>query len=423
MYNGRVIKGIRKIWKSLGSGMVTGAAGNDPSAIAVYSILGARFGLAPLWLLPYSLPLMIALQDMSSRIGALSGCGLSGNIKRHYPIWVLMPVALTIIGVNVLNVGANIYGMAGAVNLMVPLPIWVLALLVSGGVMVLVVKLRYRIIVSIFKWFALSLFVYGISLFITKPDILKALWHALIPSFPGGKAFVLTAFAVLGTTISPYLFFWQASEEADELQQARPHIRVCTFRPVPKSRLKRMAFDTRFGMAMSNTIAAFIVMLASTTLFRAGMHNVETLREAASALEPLAGPAAIWLFMIGVVGSGVLAIPILAGSAAYIAAETFGWSGSLDKPFSKARRFYMVMLGAVAVSIFTPFVGITPVQALFWIAVINGLLTPPLIILITHMANNPDIVGDNRTSKPIHALSVLAFFVMLTGAFIVIIGS
>jgi Mn2+/Fe2+ NRAMP family transporter len=170
---------------------------------------------------------------------------------------------------------------------------------------------------------------------------------------------------------------------------------------------------------MSNLIAAFIVAVAASTLFRAGLNNVETLREAASALEPLAGPAAVWLFMIGVVGSGILAIPILAGSAAYIAAETFGWNASLDKPFSKARKFYLVMLGAVAVSIFTPFLGITPVQALFWIAVLNGAMTPPLIVIITHMANNPKIVGDNRTTRPVHVAGTAAFFIMLTGAFLV----
>lgn len=419
MYNGLMLSRLRKLWKRLGPGVVTGAAGNDPSAIAVYSILGARFGLAPLWLLPYSLPLMIAIQDMSSRIGALSGCGLVGNIKRHYPAWVLLPVALIVIFVNVLNVGANIYGMAGAVNLIVPLPVWVLALGVSAGVMVMVVKLRYKNIVAIFKWFALSLFVYGITLIITRPDWFSALWHLIIPSFPGGSKFALTAFAVLGTTISPYLFFWQASEEADEIQQARPHIKVCTYRPVSKSFLKRMMIDTRIGMTMSNLVAAFIVMLAATTLFRAGMRDIETLREAASALEPLAGPAAVWLFMFGVVGSGLLAIPILAGSAAYVAAETFGWKGSLDKPFSKARKFYMVMIGAVAVSIFMPFTGISPIQALFWIAILNGLMTPPLIVLITHMANNPKIVGDNVTTRPIHIAGTAAFFVMLTGAFMV----
>ena len=413
-------KRLKKLWRGLGPGLVTGASGNDPSAIAVYSILGARFGLAPLWILPYSLPLMIAIQDMSSRIGALSGCGITGNIKRYYPLWILLPVALSIIIVNVLNVGANIYGMAGALNLVLPVPVWVLAVVVSGGAMLMVVHMRYRTIVTIFKWFALSLFVYGIALIMTNPDWLSALRYLILPSFPGGTEFVLTAFAVMGTTISPYLFFWQASEEADEVQQARPHIRVCTFRPVPKATLQRQALDTRIGMIMSNTIAAFIVALAATTLFQAGINDIETLREAASALEPLAGPAAIWLFMIGVVGSGILAIPILAGSAAYVAAETFGWNASLDKPYSKARKFYTVMLGAVALSIFMPFTGITPVQALFWIAVLNGVMTPPLILLITHMAQNPHIVGENITSRRVHAGSVAAFFVMLTGAFIVL---
>jgi NRAMP (natural resistance-associated macrophage protein)-like metal ion transporter len=400
--------------------MVTGAAGNDPSAITVYAIGGARFGPAALWLVLYALPLMIAIQDMCSRIGALSGCGLAGNIKRHYPAWILAPVAIAIILVNVLNVGANIYGMAGAVNLLVPLPVSVLALGLSAGIMVMVVKLRYAQIVAIFKWFALSLFIYAATLLLTNPDWLAIIKGVLIPTFDGGREYLLTAFAILGTTIAPYLFFWQASEEADEVRQARPHIRVCQFRPTKPSFLRKVKLDTRIGMTMSNFIAGCIMAVTAMTLWRAGIQDILTLRDAASALEPLAGSLASTFFMIGVLGSGLLAIPILAGAAAYVSAELFGWHASLDKPYSKARQFYLVMLSAVAVSMVTPFLGITPVQALFWIAVINGALTPPLILLISHMAANPKIVGTNTTSYRGHAFGLLAFLVMLTGSFIVL---
>ena len=413
-------KRLQRFWKSLGPGLVTGAAGNDPSAITVYAIGGARFGPAALWLLLYALPLMIAIQDMCSRIGALSGCGLAGNIKKHYPAWILAPVAVSIVIVNVLNVGANIYGMAGAVNLLVPLPTSLLALLLSGTIMVMVVNLRYTHIVSIFKWFALSLFVYGVALLLTRPDWGLIIRNLLIPSFESSRDYLITAFAILGTTISPYLFFWQASEEADEIRQARPHIRVCSFRPASPSFLKKVKMDTRIGMAMSNIIGTFIMSVTAMTLWRAGIQDIGTLRDAASALEPLAGSLASVFFMVGVVGSGLLAIPILAGSAAYVVAELFGWDASLDKPYSKARQFYLVMLAAVAVSMVTPFIGITPVQALFWVALLNGALTPPLILLISHMAANPKIVGENTTSQRGHVFGMLAFCIMLTGSFIVL---
>ncbi|MCC6934331.1 MAG: divalent metal cation transporter [Candidatus Yanofskybacteria bacterium] len=411
---------LLRFWRALGPGIITGAADNDPSGITTYSIAGARFGTAPLWILLYILPFMIAIQNMCARIGALSGCGLAGNIRRHYPAAMLAVVATALVAANVFNVGADIYGMAGALNLIIPLDIRVLGVVMAIAIMVLVIALRYRQIESIFRWFALSLFVYGLALFLVSPDWVRILRSLLIPVWTNGSTFFLTLFAMLGTTISPYLFFWQASQEAEDVRQDHPAIRVCKFRAVRPGVLHQIELDTRIGMIASNLVSFFIVSLTASTIFAAGVSDISTLRDAAAALQPIAGEYAFILFALGVVGSGLLAIPVLAGSAAYVVAEFMGWPASLDKPFNRARQFYLVMVGAVAVGMLMPFIGITPVQALYWSAILNGMIAPPLIMLIIHMANNPNIVGPHRSSAPVHYLGVAAMMLMLTGTLFVV---
>lgn len=413
---------IGRFWRALGPGLITGAADNDPSGIATYSIAGARFGVSPLWLLLWVLPFMIAIQNMCARIGALSGCGLAGNMKRHYPAWLLGLVAVSLIGANTFNVGADIYGMAGALNLVIPINIQLMAILMSGAIIILVITLRYRTIERIFKWFALSLFVYGVALVITRPDWWHLIRNTLVPSFQLDRTYIFTLFAMLGTTISPYLFFWQASQEAEDIRQDRPGLKVCKYRTVHPGILANISLDTRIGMTASNLISFFILSLTATTIFRAGGSELTTLRDAAAALQPLAGPYAFALFAIGIVGSGLLAIPVLAGSAAYVVSEVMGWPASLDKPFNRARQFYLVMVAAVAIGMLLPFVGISPVQALYWAAIINGMIAPLLIMLIVHMARNPKIVGPHRSAHHIHGLGVAALFVVLTGALFVILS-
>lgn len=411
---------IKNFWKSLGPGIITGAADNDPAGIATYSIAGARFGTAPLWLMLYILPFMVAMQSMCARIGALSGCGLAANIKRHYPVWLLVIAAVSLVGANVFNIGADIYGMAGALNLVLPINIQLLAVIMAVAMMMLVIVLRYRHIEMIFKWFALSLFVYGLALVLVRPDWPRLLWHTLVPTLVPGREFLIMLFAILGTTISPYLFFWQASEEAEE--EARSGMRTCKYRMVKPSILRTVERDTAIGMISSNIVSFFIISLAATTIFHAGGARLETLRDAAQALEPLAGPYAFALFAIGLVGSGLLAIPVLAGSAAYVIAELAGWPASLDRPFNRARQFYLVMVAAVALGMLLPFIGISPVQALFWSAIINGLIAPILIMLVIHMAHNPKIVGPNRVGLPTYVLGIGALLLMLTGTVFVIIS-
>lgn len=413
---------LRRMWKWLGPGLITGAADNDPSGIATYSIAGARWGMAPLWLLLYILPFMVVIQRMCARIGALTGCGLAGNIRRHYPMWVLVPVAGLLVLANTFNVGADLYGMAGALQLLIPLPISALVAITSIAVLVVVVKLRYRQIETIFKWFALSLFVYGVALVVSQPDWLKLTAHALVPTFYPDKEYWLVLFAMMGTTISPYLFFWQASQEAEDLRQERPRLKVCKFHTIAPGSLTAIDEETSVGMVSSNLVSLFIVSLTASTLWGTQAGNITTLREAAQALVPFAGDWAFVLFTIGLVGSGLLAIPVLAGSAAYVVAEIMGWPASMDKPFSKARQFYLVMIASVCIGMLLPLTGLSVIDALYWAALANGLIAPLLIGLVIHMSNNPDIVGDHPISVSSSILGGIAMMVMLTGAIVVVMS-
>jgi len=413
---------VRRLWKSLGPGLVTGATDDDPAGITAYSIAGARLGNSLLWVLLFILPFMIAVQEMSARIGSLSGCGLTGNIKAHYPKWLLLIAASMIVLANTFNIGANIYGMAGALNLVFPVPIQLLAVLISVAVLILTVKLRYRQLVSVFKWLALSLFAYLIAFFMIDANWSDIIKHTLVPTIAWNREFLLILFAIVGTTISPYLYFWQASEEAEDIREHRPRIRICKFRSVSKGKLEKINLDTKLGMLFSNLISFFIVALTASTLFSAGTGSIESLRDAAMALHPLAGEYAYLLFTIGIIGSGMLAIPVLAGSAAYVLSELFDWGGSLDKPFGEAEEFYIAIVAAIGIGLLIPFLGISPVQALFYTGVLNGLISPLLIFLIIHMSNNPAIVGENISRPHVNYLGYASFAIMLVGSIFVFIG-
>ncbi len=413
---------FKKFWNSLGPGLITGAADNDTSAIGTYTLAGSKTGYSQLWVLLFILPFMMAVQEMSARIGALSGCGLIGNIKRHYPVWLLVPAAVIIVLANTFNIGADIYGMAGAVNLLVPLPIEVLAILMSAFILLITIFLRYQQIVFIFKWLSFSLLAYVFAFLAIDAEWLTILQHTVIPSIVMDKEFFLILFAVAGTSLSPYLYFWQASEEAEDFRQEHPRVRVCKFHTVSKNTLKHIDMETAVGMFFSNFISFFILALSAATLYKAGDGNIETLREAAQLLHPLVGNYAFLLFTAGIVGSGLLAIPVLAGSAAYVLAELFKWRGSLDDTFSRAREFYIVMTLAVTAGLLIPFLGITPVQALFYTAVLNGLISPLLIVLIVHMSNNPQIVGPNTSRPLVNYLGYAIFLLMTAGAIFVFIS-
>lgn len=417
-----MLRKIKRFWKSLGPGLITGASDDDPSGITTYTLAGVRYGYSLLWTLLFTLPFMIAFQEMSARIGALSGCGLAGNIKRHYPAWLLVIISAIIVVTNTLNVGANIYGMAGALNLLLPIPVQALAIALSAVVLMLSILLTYQQIIHLFKWLALTLFAYVLAFVFIHADWGSMLRNTLIPTIYWDRDFLIMLFAVVGTTLSPYLYFWQASEEAEDVRQKHPLIRVCRFRPVSMTTFNRIEWDVKLGMIFSNVISFFIMALAATTLFHAGIANIETLREAAEALKPLAGEYAYLLFTAGILGVGLLSIPVLAGSVGYVLSELMGWRGGFDASFTNAKKFYIAIILAVVAGLLIPFFGITPVQALFYTAVLNGLISPILIVLLLHMSNNPNIVGPHITSRRNYYLGHAGLFLMLAGSIYVLVS-
>jgi len=410
---------IKKLWKSLGPGLITGASDDDPSGIITYSVAGSRLGPAAVWTMLYILPLMIAVQKMSAKIGISSACGLTGNIKRYYSKWLLVFISTLIIISNTFNIGANVFGMASAVELLIPELTTLLSWLTMGLILILIIVLPYRKIVTIFKWLAFSLFAYVISGILVINDWPGLIYHLVIPSMPWDKGGLLILIAIFGTTISPYMAFWQASEEAEEKKIKRADggkETVCEYKIVTKNELKRVAADTSVGMFFSNFIGFFIIALTGTVLFSAGIRDIDTIKEAAEALRPLAGDYAYILFTLGVISAGVLAIPILAGSSAYVLSEIFNWGGGLDKPFSKAKEFYLVIIISAVIGMTIPYFGISPVKALLWTSIIHGLVAPFLIAILIHMSNNPAIVGPNINKPKENWLNYLTLCIMSMAA-------
>lgn len=406
---------LKKLWKSLGPGLITGASDDDPSGIVTYAAAGARLGFTAIWTMLYTLPLIIVIQEMSARIGISSSCGLTGNIKKYYSKTLLFFISTLIVVSNTFNIGADVYGMASAIELLTPGSTHLLSWLIVVLILMLIVILPYKKIATIFKWLALTLFAYviaGLILIDNWPLILK---HLFIPTLPFNKEGILIIVAILGTTISPYIAFWQASEEAEERKidnntDGKPVI--CEYRIVTKNELRRTISDTRIGMFFSNFIGFFIISLTASALFNAGINNVENVKDIAEALRPLAGDYAYLLFTIGVISAGLLAIPILAGSSAYVISEIFGWSSGLDQPFSKAKEFYAVIIISTILGMAIPYFGISAVKALIWTAIIHGIVAPFLIATLLHMANNPAIVGPNVNKKLTNFIGYLTLVVM-----------
>ncbi|OGM97190.1 MAG: hypothetical protein A2817_01480 [Candidatus Yanofskybacteria bacterium RIFCSPHIGHO2_01_FULL_39_8b] len=416
-----MVNKLKKIWKSLGPGFVTGASDDDPSGVMTYAIAGARFGNLTLWTMLYILPLMIAVQEMSARIGISSGCGLAGNIKKYYSKSVLFFIATLIIVSNTFNIGADVFGMASAIELLTPgstkLLSWVMMLII----LFLVVILPYRKIVVIFKILALSLFAYMLAGFLVIDNWQDILKKMFLPHFTFNKDFFVILVAIIGTTISPYLAFWQASEEAEErkLELPRKKVLICKYNKIDPRELNRIKWDTRIGMFFSNLIGFFIIALMGTALFGAGINDIATVRDAAEALKPLAGEYAYILFSIGIISAGLLTIPILAGSSAYVLAEIFNWKGSLNEPFSKAKEFYGVIIFSTIIGMVIPYTGISAVQALFWTALIHGIVAPFLIALVIHMANNKSIVGQHVNKKSANIWGALTLIILLASLVVI----
>ena len=389
----------RRRWYSvLGPGLVTGAADDDPSGIGTYSQVGAQFGYTQPWALLFSLPLMAAIQEICARIGAGTGLGIAQNLKEHYPRALLRIVVLLLLVANVINLGADLGAMGAAVALIVPGPA-LAATIVFGIVSILLeVFVSYARYAAVLKWATLSLFSYFAVVLLAEVDWYAALRGTLVPHFAFTKDHVTALVAVLGTTISPYLFFWQSGQEVEE--QHRRHVKPLMISPRSAGpELRRIRVDTLVGMAFSNLTAIVIVIATAATLHKAGITQIDSAVEAASALRPLAGELAFALFALGIVSTGLLAVPVLAGSAAYAVAEMFGWREGLNQRPREAKAFYAVIAVATLAGVAMSFLAINPMKALYWAAVVNGLLAPPLMIVTMLIARNPKVMGELTISR------------------------
>lgn len=391
---------VKKIFKSIGPGFITGASDDDPAGIATYSQTGAQFGLSQLWIALFSLPFMIAIQEMCGRIGLVTGKGLSGTIQKYYSKKILYTVAILLLVANAITIGADLGAMAAAIELLVPIPFTPLLLLITVFTLILEIFVSYRTYAKVLKYFALSLLAYIATACVVKLNIWDVLKATIIPHITWSTAYLLNIVALLGTTISPYLFFWQANEEVEEriLHHTTKALGRADSKDTKKE-IKKMRFDTSFGMIFSNSITFFIIATAAATLGRNGITDVSTAAEAAAALEPLAGKFASLLFAVGIIGTGLLAVPILAGSASYAMAESFNWKLGLYKKLSQAHGFYGVITIATILGLAINYVGIPPFKMLYYSAILNGLLAPPLMFIILRIATDKKIMGTHVNSR------------------------
>jgi len=411
---------FKKFWKSLGPGLITGASDDDPSGIATYSIAGAKFGLSVLWMAIFTLPFMITIQRMAGRIGLISGKGIAGNMKKHYPRFVLVSVALMAVAQNIINIGADISGMAATFVLTVPISPLLYSVILVAGIVLALVFIPYYKLASYLKWVAIVMFSYVMAAFFVQHDWSEVFKRTVIPEIHFSKDYFLMIIAILGTTISPYLFFWQASEQVEEervhvdkkLSPKHQHHKRHPSNIVVGREINVMYKDIKSGMFFSNLIMFFVIVMAASTLFNTGHFEVETMEQVASVLKPLAGQYANILFLIGITAAGVLAIPVLAGSAAYVMAETFGWKDGLNHRFDKAKAFYTVIAGSTVLGLLIPVFGFDPVKALFYTAILHGITAPFLIFAIIHMANNPKIMGKYINRHRSNVVGYILFLIM-----------
>jgi NRAMP (natural resistance-associated macrophage protein)-like metal ion transporter len=405
---------LSRFWKVLGPGLVTGASDDDPSGIATYSQAGAAYGFATLWTALITFPLMASIQEMCARIGLVTSHGLAGTLKANYSKPVLYLMLLFSFPAIVMNIGADIAGMGAVGNLLFPSvhAIYfsiVFTLLLLG----LIIYLPYQKIASVLKYLCIVLMVYMIVPFMYKQDWLAVLKSTFIPTIHFDKNFISILVAILGTTISPYLFFWQATMEVEE----KKHKKILV---VNKRLISEMKKDVDFGMLFSNLTMFFIILTTGSVLFNGGIHQIDTVEQAAQALKPLAGNAAYLLFAAGVIGTGFLAIPVLSGSLSYIITETFGWKGGLDKKFYQAKGFYSIISISLILGLSMNYIGISPIKALIYSAILYGLTAPVLIAIILHISNNKKIMGTFTNSKISNILGFSALVLMTVAAVILL---
>jgi NRAMP (natural resistance-associated macrophage protein)-like metal ion transporter len=393
-----VVQLSKKYLKGLGPGLISGAADDDPSGIATYSQAGARYGFGFLWLSVWTLPLMATIQEMCGRIAMVTGEGLATNIKKTFSKKMLYTCSILLVLANAINIGANLGAMAAATRLIFP-GIGFTFLVISIGIFCLVLQIfsSYKTYSKYLKWLAFSLFSYIATGLIIKMDWSVVLSSAFIPNISFTKDYILMTTAILGTTISPYLFFWQTSQEVEE-EILKGRTSIIKRRGAEKKELKEMRTDVWSGMTLSNLVMFFIISVCGVTLYAHGITNIETAAEAAEALKPLAGPGAYLLFALGIIGTGMLSIPVLAGSAAYAVAESFKWKEGLYRKLKQARAFYGVIIISIIIGILINFIGISPMKALLYTAIANGIIAPIILITIVHISSNKKIMGEYRNS-------------------------
>jgi NRAMP (natural resistance-associated macrophage protein)-like metal ion transporter len=408
---------LKKAAKVLGPGFITGASDDDPSGIGTYAVAGATLGLQTLWTALLTFPLMSAVQNICARIGTVSGQGLAGVLRDHYPRAVLYGAVVLLFGANTINVGADLGAIADAVHSITGVQALWLIVPVAAGIIALQIFGNYRLIANIFKWLTLALFAYVVDVFIVHPDLVATLRATVVPTFSLDPAYVTTIVAILGTTISPYLFFWQSSQEVEEEVEIGRRTRS-ERRGASKTELRYSALDTNIGMGFSNLVMYFIILATAITLFKAGKTDIKSAADAAEALKPVAGGFAGILFAVGMIGAALLAIPILSCSAAYAIAEGFGWEYGLNTDWTRAKPFYGVIVVATALGVAMNFIGLNPIDALVYTAVINAIVAPPLLVVVMRAARNPKVMGRQTIGPVLTALGWLAtvgMFLALAG--------
>ena len=403
----------RRILRALGPGVTTGAADDDPSGIATYSIAGAQFGTGLLWMAWLTWPLMGAVQMMCARIGMVTGMGLAGALRLKFPRWLVGLAAMALLVANIINIASDLAGMADAAEMLGAGSSHVYVAVFGVGIALASIRLRYHQIASVLKWLALVLFAYIAAAIIMKPHWPGILASALRPSWPRGREAWATVVAILGTTISPYLFFWQAGQEVEE-EKAMGRRLLKEREGATRTEIVDRRIDVGIGTLFSNVVMFFVILSTALTLHAHGITQVTTTRGAAEALRPLAGDAAYLLYSLGIVGTGLLAIPTLAGSAAYALAETFDWAYGLDQRFSQAASFYAVFAVSIVAGIGLDFLNVDPIRALFWTAVVNGLLAPFLMIGIWLVASDTKVMN-GQTSTPLSRATVAIAALLMLG--------
>lgn len=406
---------LKTKWKEfsrlIGPGLVTGASDDDPSGIATYSQAGAAYGLSTLWTSILAFPLMASIQQMCARIGIITEQGLTGTLKKHYPRPILYLMLLFSFPAIVMNIGADIAGMGAVGNLLFPsIDAGFFSVFFTVLLLILIIYLPYKKMASILKYLCIVMLVYFIVPFLYKQNYQQIFTSTFIPHIEFNKEFMATLVGILGTTISPYLFFWQASVEVEEQKSRKKRIMV------DKKFIQEVDKDVDLGMAFSGLVMYFIILTTGTVLHQGGITDIQTVEEAARALQPLAGNAAYLLFAIGIIGTGLIAIPVLSGSLSYIFAETFGWEQGLSKKFHEAKGFYTIIAISLLLGLAMNYLGISPIQALIYTAILYGITAPVLIAIILHISNNKKIMGEYVNGPMSNFLGITACVVMTIAA-------